>query len=119
MGRLLDRSASGPVHLRRKEIAELVIQALQDGQHKFQRYQLHSFVVMPNHVHLLVTPKVMASRWLANEFLASHGQAFWQDESYDHRVRSPAEFDRIRVERSKPPERRLRPGLAAPHFVTR
>jgi putative transposase len=107
MDRLLDRSPSGPLHLCRWEIAEFVIEALQDGQHKFQRFQLHAFVVMPNHVHLLITPKVVASRWLAplkgftayraNQLLGTHGQAFWQDESYDHLVRSPAEFDRIRA----------------------
>jgi putative transposase len=107
MDRLLDRSASGPLHLHRPEIAELVTGALHDGQHKFQRYQLHAFVVMPNHVHILVTPKVVASRWLAplkgftayqaNKLLGCHGQAFWQDESYDHLVRSAAEFDRIRL----------------------
>jgi putative transposase len=32
----------------------------------------------------------------ANELLGNHGRAFWQDESYDHLVRSEAEFDRIR-----------------------
>jgi putative transposase len=107
MDRLLDRGASGPLHLRRREIAELVVGALQDGQHKLQRYHLHAFVVMPNHIHLLVTPKVLANRWLAplkgftayraNALLGSHGQPFWQDESYDHLVRSDAEFDRIRA----------------------
>ena len=60
---------------------------------------------MPNHVHVLVTPRVVATRWLAplkgftaheaNELLGRHGQAFWQDESYDHLVRSEVEFDRI------------------------
>jgi putative transposase len=107
MDRLLDRGANGPLHLRRREIAELVAGALQDGQRRFQRYELHAFVVMPNHVHLLVTPKVVASRWLAplkgftayraNEWLGSHGQAFWQDESYDHLVRSAVDFERIRA----------------------
>jgi len=33
----------------------------------------------------------------ANEWLGSHGRAFWQDESYDHLVRSAAEFHRIRA----------------------
>ena len=47
MDRLLDRGANGPLYLRRREIAELVVGALQDGQRKFQRYQLHAFVVMP------------------------------------------------------------------------
>jgi putative transposase len=67
---------------------------------------MHSFVVMPNHVHLLVTPQVVATRWLgplkgfiaheANRLLARSGKSFWQDESYDHLVRSDAEFERIR-----------------------
>src|SRR5438128_6106129 len=49
----------------------------------------------------------VASRWLgplkgfttyrANELLGSHGQAFWQDESYNHVARSEAPFDRIRA----------------------
>jgi len=61
---------------------------------------------MPNHVHLLVTPQVAATRWLgplkgfvaheANRILGRSGQPFWQDESYDHLVRSDAEFERIR-----------------------
>ena len=106
MDRLLDIGASGPLYLRRPEIAELVVTALQDGDRRFRRYQLHAFVVMPNHVHLLVTPKLVATRWLAplkgftayraNELLNCHGRAFWQEESYDHLVRTEAEFDRIR-----------------------
>ncbi len=60
---------------------------------------------MPNHVHLLATPKVAIRRWLgplkgftsyrANHLLGTHGKAFWQDESYDHLVRSASEFERI------------------------
>jgi REP element-mobilizing transposase RayT len=107
MDRLLDGAASGPRFLRQPEIAELVMAALGDGDLKFRRYQLHAFVVMPNHVHLLVTPSVIATRWLgplkgftsyqANGLLGSHGSAFWQDESYDHLVRSDVEFERVRV----------------------
>ena len=61
---------------------------------------------MANHVHALVTPQVVATRWLgplkgftaheANRILGRRGQPFWQDESYDHLVRSQAEFERIR-----------------------
>src|SRR3954452_13450392 len=65
MDRLLDAGASGPLHLRRPEIADMVVAALQDGERRFHRYQLHAWVVMPNHVHLLVTPSVIATRWLA------------------------------------------------------
>ena len=106
MDRMLDRGGSGPLYLHRPELADMVVAALHDGERRFHRYQLHAYVVMPNHVHLLVTPNVGAMRWLAplkgftayraNEFLGSHGQAFWQEESYDHLVRSGAEFDRIR-----------------------
>src|SRR5579864_3851198 len=64
MDRLLDHARAGPFYLRQPEVAYLVIQALYDGETRFHRYQLHAFVVMPNHVHLLVTPSVPARRWL-------------------------------------------------------
>ena len=107
MDRLLDAGTSGPLYLRRPEIAEQVVDALRDGDSQFHRYQLHAFVVMPNHVHILVTPRVVATRWLgplkgftsyrANALLGTHGGAFWQDESYDHLVRSQVEFERVRA----------------------
>jgi REP element-mobilizing transposase RayT len=92
----------------------------------FERYQLRSFVVMPNHVHLLVTPQVPATKWLgplkgftaheANVLLASTGKPFWQNESHDHLVRSPEEFDRIRRYIENNP---VKAGLAAepPDFL--
>ncbi len=53
---------------------------------------------MPNHVHLLIVPKVevpVLMRWLkgstarrANLILGRTGQPFWQDESYDHYLRN-------------------------------
>jgi REP element-mobilizing transposase RayT len=105
MDRLLDHGTTGPRFLERPEIAELVVAALHHGENRFQRYVLHAFVVMPNHVHLLVTPKLNSRRWLAplkgftsyqaNESLGTHGSRFWQDESYDHLVRSETEFGRI------------------------
>ena len=106
MDRLLDSAASGPFYLRQPEIAELMISALTEGQERFHRYELHTFVVMPNHVHILVTPHVIATRWLgplkgftaheANRLLGTEGSAFWQDESYDLLVRSRDEFASIR-----------------------
>jgi REP element-mobilizing transposase RayT len=85
----------------------MVVEALRDGERRFQRYQLHSFVVMPNHVHMLVTPRVVSTLWLgplkrftayrANQILGQSGKHFWQDESYDHLVRSTEQFERIRA----------------------
>jgi REP element-mobilizing transposase RayT len=61
---------------------------------------------MPNHVHLLATPHVLAGQWLgplkgftahqANLLLGTHGP-FWQEESFDRLVRTDTEFDRIRA----------------------
>ena len=53
MDRLLDRGTTGPLHLCRPDIAELVVTASPEGDRKLHRYELHAYVVMPNHVHLL------------------------------------------------------------------
>ena len=62
-------------------------------------------MIMPNHVHVLLLPKTslpVITRWLqgstarqANLILGRTGEAFWQDESFDHRVRDEAELDRL------------------------
>ncbi len=106
MDQMLDRAETGPRYLAIPEIATLFVKALRDGESRFNRYELHSFVVMPNHVHLLVTPKVPSAKWLrtlkgftaheANLILGRTGNPFWQSESYDHLVRSDDEFGRIR-----------------------
>ena len=50
----LDRTIEGPQWLRQSEIAQCVLTNLHDGSGS--RYELHAFVVMPNHVHVLLTP---------------------------------------------------------------
>ena len=57
---LLDNARSGPLYLRQPEIANMVVEAI---LHRDPfRYELHSFVVMANHVHLLITPRVAVSK---------------------------------------------------------
>jgi REP element-mobilizing transposase RayT len=104
--RRLDSATNGPTHLRRQEIADLVVQSLNKGVAQ-GHYDLHAFVVMSNHVHVLVTPRIPPSRLLkalkgctareANRILGRTGEPFWQRESYDHWVRNEVEFERIRV----------------------
>jgi REP element-mobilizing transposase RayT len=104
MDRILDNARTGPLFLREPNIADLVTQAILDGESRFARYQLHAFVVMANHVHMLVTPHIIATKWLgplkgftaheANRILGRQGK-FWQDESYDRLVRSDEEFGKI------------------------
>lgn len=106
MDRILDQAQTGARHLGIPEIASLVVESIRDGKRRFHRYELHSFVVMPNHVHILVTPSVVAARWLgplkgftaheANRILGRAGKPFWQHEGYNHLVRSDEEFQRIR-----------------------
>jgi len=120
MDRILDRTVSGPVFLQRPEIARLVLGSLRDGQIRFHRYELHAFVIMPNHVHLLATPHVTARHWLgplkgftAHEANPDSGldRPFWQAESYDHLVvRDGPEFERIRGYIEQNP---VKAGLAA------
>lgn len=68
-----------------------------------ERYRLGSYVVMANHVHVLVSPlpgnelNDILHSWKsfsANELnkLTGNKGAVWQDESYDHIVRSPEQL---------------------------
>jgi putative transposase len=104
MDRLLDTTRTGPLHLRRPEFADMMIEAIRYREQEGQ-FVLHAFVVMANHVHLLATPGVPVpkltqslKRFTAregNRMLGVIGQPFWQDESYDRWVRNEREFERI------------------------
>ncbi|HLE04179.1 MAG TPA: transposase, partial [Anaerolineales bacterium] len=101
-----DGADTGLSYLGRPEIFRLVTDAIHYGESPLGHYTLHAYVVMPNHVHLLITPHVAVPTLLrslktitarrANCALALTGQAFWQEESYDHWVRNQEEFERIR-----------------------
>ena len=104
MDRLLDTARTGPLHLRRAEFAEMVVEAIRHLEHEGY-FAPHAFVVMANHVHLLITPQVelpklthSLKRFTAregNRMLGVVGQPFWQDESYDRWVRDEVEMERI------------------------
>jgi putative transposase len=103
--REVDQAAFGPVWLRDARIARVVADALVHGESGRNFYQLRAWVVMPNHVHVLLRPMTslpVITRWLkrstarqANLILGRTGEPFWQDESFDHRVRDEVELDRI------------------------
>ncbi|MDP0491026.1 MAG: transposase, partial [Verrucomicrobiota bacterium JB023] len=109
----LDRS-HGSCLLRNPENASLVAQALHhfDGE----RYILDHFVVMPNHVHVLVKPlghhkltdilhswKSFTARAI-NKRENREGQ-LWQHESYDHLVRSERQLQHYRHYIEENPEK--------------
>lgn len=105
MDRLLDVAETGPRYLAIPEIGNMVTDAIWYRDRELKHYRLHAFVVMANHIHLLVTPLADPSALMhslkrftareANKVLGRTGQ-FWQRESYDRLVRDDNEFDRIR-----------------------
>jgi REP element-mobilizing transposase RayT len=105
LDREVDKAAFGPVWLRDARVARVVADALLYGESGRQFYELRAWVIMPNHVHALLRPNTslpVITRWLkgstarqANLILGRTGKAFWQDESFDHRVRDEAELDRL------------------------
>ncbi len=105
MDRFQDQATVGPTWLRQDAIAQIVADALYFASDNLRQFNLHAYVVMPNHVHMLVTPQAPPPEFMravktftsrqANQLLGSRGEQFWQHESYDHWVRDDEQFQRI------------------------
>ena len=94
----------GSCSLGKPAISEMVEKALRhfDGT----RYQLGDFIIMPNHVHLLVRPaeneslEAVLHSWKsftskqANLTLGTTG-SFWREEYFDHLVRNGAQYEKF------------------------
>ena len=106
--------------LRRPELAAIVRDSLQkfDGD----RYFLTDFVVMPNHVHLLaafsqedaiLSQSESWKRFMAtniNRLLGQKGR-FWQQDGFDHLVRTEEQFQALRRYIEENPQKaKLSPG---------
>jgi len=89
--------------LAQPEIVQIVTDAIRYADRNLRSYDLHAWVVMSNHVHLLVNPLVEPAVFLntlksftarrANVLLHRTGAPFWQREYFDHWLRSQSEFD--------------------------
>jgi len=100
----LDEGAGACV-LGKLEISKIVANTLIhfDGE----RYELDEWVIMPNHVHVLITPQTghelstILHSWKSysaqqiNKHLGKNGTV-WKQDSYDHIVRNTDELIRIR-----------------------
>ena len=105
LDRILDAARSGPVHLRRSEIARTVCEYLHSVEAN-GLCSLHAYAVMPNHVHVLWTPRISmpiliqrvkgTTAFAANRILGRRREAFWQEEYFDRLVRTELEVARIR-----------------------
>ena len=78
------------------EFAELMVSILLQGNKTI--YDLYSYVIMPDHIHIIIKPyhgvklsKIMqnlkgSAAYKMNKMLKRTGK-FWQDESFDHLIR--------------------------------
>ena len=100
----LDRSL-GACHLRRPECIALFRNCVLEGDG--ESHHVGDFVIMPNHVHLLVTPaegheltvivkRIKGASAVDCNRVIGRSEAFWQAESYDHIVRSFEQLQQYR-----------------------
>jgi REP element-mobilizing transposase RayT len=101
---LLD-AGHGESLLARPQSAEIIAIQLTSGHGK--GYQIGAWVIMPNHIHALIEPLekhtlgTILQRWkgasarMINQTLGRSG-TLWQAETFDHIVRSEAQFDHYR-----------------------
>jgi putative transposase len=101
----LDKASSGPLWLKEPRIASIVVAGIREAAER-ALCLTHAWVVMPNHVHLLIAPlapiaaitkaiKGSTAR-AANLLLNRTGEYFWQDESFDHWIRDEAQFEKVK-----------------------
>jgi REP element-mobilizing transposase RayT len=101
----LELGAAGPRWMDNPEIAECVADTLLRAERPWGLCRLTAWVVMPNHVHVLLFPFESLSQVLlvlksasaraANRALGRGGQRFWQEECFDRWGRNSHERDRV------------------------
>ena len=91
----------GSCVLKKAEIAEVVKNALEFSNN--QKYKLHAWCIMPNHVHIAfqlmdgISQSDVLQSWksftshVINKMLKRKGP-FWQADSYNHIIRSQSEY---------------------------
>jgi REP element-mobilizing transposase RayT len=101
----LDGAGFGPIWLKEPGVAKLVTNNI-EGVVRAGWCAVHAYVIMPNHVHLLLEPKIELkeitkaikgrSARECNMLLRRTGRPFWQEESHDHWIRNAQSFEKIR-----------------------
>jgi REP element-mobilizing transposase RayT len=96
----LDAAREGPRWLGEENCARIVNDTILEGSGQW--YDLFAHVVMANHIHVLLRPRVdleritrgikMKTARQINRLLGRRGRPFWQDESFDHWIRTPERF---------------------------
>lgn len=108
----LDKRSSGPLWLKDPRVASLIVAGIQRVAAR-NLCRTHAWVVMPNHIHLLIEPKAPmaaitkaikgSTARQANLILGRTGKYFWQDESFDRWIRDEVEFEKVKMYIEKNP----------------
>ena len=107
MDDFLDTNPNEPYWLKEQNVMDIVKEALhyRDGK----QFVLYAYCIMPNHVHLLIQTLESNKDYLykiiqdfkkrtgklCNKDIDNTGNAFWEEEYYDHLVRNETEFYNI------------------------
>jgi putative transposase len=85
----------------------MCVRALHHGDQVVNHYRLQAWVVMPNDMHLLISPLTELAKIMhpikgftarrANQILGRVGLPFWQKEFFDHRIRNERELERMQA----------------------
>lgn len=115
----------GSCILKRHDVLDVFVSSLK--YFEGQKYDLDSFVIMPNHVHLIVTPRKgfelsqITHSWKSysankiNKLLGLSGH-LWQHESYDHIIRNEESLSQIRKYIENNP---IKAGIVIPDIAIR
>ena len=88
--------------LRSVRLCDLLLDVLRQDRIR-KRYEIHEFVFMPDHVHLILTPSPTVSLEKAMQFVKggfsfrakrelSYNREVWQKGSNDHRIRDADDY---------------------------
>jgi putative transposase len=92
----------GPTWLSDSRVAEVVVNTLRYGSDVRGWYETFAYVIMPNHMHVLLGPHLELPRitqWFKGRtarvcnLIVGRTGAFWTQESYDHWIRCYEELE--------------------------
>ena len=102
---VLIATATGPRWLEDERVAGVVAAALKVCDDGLKLYRLRAWVLLINHVHILIEPNAPLAAITrrvkgftarkANSILHRQGKQFWQTESYDHWIRNEKEANQV------------------------
>ena len=88
-------------------MARLLLDVLRDSRKK-RRFELHEFVIMPDHIHFILTPSPKTSLEKAMQFIKGgfsfrakrelkYGSDVWERSFTEHRIKSADEYQSYRA----------------------